>query len=213
SQNPSGGSGGMVPAAGSAGNPGTSPAGSGGSAGAAPSTGGTATGGGSEPGGTGGTTEPQGGASGGMPEPPLPGEGGTAGTGSGGSGNATAEGGTGGEVEPEEPPPSLIGDVAFSTPSQSFMGTLPVELTTAIAGAEIRYTVDGTLPTASSPLYAGPIQLTETTQLRAQPFTEGLPSGAVSTAVYIARTFEFTSDLPIVLVDGYGGGKPEDKEV
>src|SRR5690606_9828495 len=160
SQNPSGGSGGMVPAAGSAGNPGTSPAGSGGSAGAAPSTGGTATGGGSEPGGTGGTTEPQGGASGGMPEPPLPGEGGTAGTGSGGSGNATAEGGTGGEVEPEEPPPSLIGDVAFSTPSQSFMGTLSVELTTAIAGAEIRYTVDGTLPTASSPLYAGPIQLT-----------------------------------------------------
>jgi hypothetical protein len=35
----------------------------------------------------------------------------------------------------------------------------------------------------------------------------------VSTALYIARTFDFTSDLPIVVVDGYGKGKPEDKEV
>src|SRR5690606_16689503 len=65
----------------------------------------------------------------------------------------------------------------------------------------------------SSTLYTGPIELSATTELRAQPFTDGLPSGAVSTALYVARTFEFTSDLPIVLVDGYGRGKPTDKEV
>jgi hypothetical protein len=89
-----------------------------------------------------------------------------------------------------------------------------VGMTTAIGGVEIRYTTDGTLPTAASTLYPGaPVALTATTQVRAMPFVASTAAGAVSTAVYIARTFDFTSDLPIVVVDGYGKGKPEDKEV
>jgi hypothetical protein len=140
-----------------------------------------------------------------------------AGTGSGGSptgglggmaGMAGMAGGSG------KPPSTLIGDVEFSTPSQSFRDQLEVGLSTSVAGSEIRYTLDGTLPTASSSLYAGtPIVLTSTTQLRAQPFAAGAASGSASTAVYIARTFDLSSDLPIVLVDGYGTGKPEDKDV
>jgi hypothetical protein len=102
----------------------------------------------------------------------------------------------------------LIGDVTFSTPSQSFKGTLMVGMSTAIAGAEIRYTIDGTLPTAASMLYASPLALSATTQLRAQPFLAGAAAGLVSTGLYVARTFDLTSNLPIMILDGYGKGQP-----
>jgi hypothetical protein len=63
-------------------------------------------------------------------------------------------------------------------------------------------------------LYPGvPVALSATTQLRAQAFVSGTASGQVSTALYVARTFEASSDLPIVIVDGYGKGKSDDKDV
>jgi hypothetical protein len=87
-------------------------------------------------------------------------------------------------------------------------------MTTSVTGAEIRYTTDGTLPTAESPLYAGtPLAITATTQLRAQPFAAGAPTGRVSTSIYIARDFDTTSTLPIFVLDGYGKGKSTDKDV
>ncbi|WP_437648367.1 CotH kinase family protein [Sorangium sp. So ce362] len=110
--------------------------------------------------------------------------------------------------------PSLNGDVAFSTPSQTFRDQIQVEMSTTVAGAEIRYTVDGQRPTAASTLYTGePVTLTTTTQVRAQVFVGGAASGAVSTGIYIARTVDATSDLPIMIIDGYGEGKPTDKEI
>ena len=132
-----------------------------------------------------------------------------------GSGGGTATGGapgsgTGGAAVN----PTLIGAVAFSTPSQSFKGMLSVGMTTVIAGAEIRYTTDGTVPTASSPLYGGTaLNLTATTQLRAQPFSGGAAAGTLSTAIYIARTFDLSSKLPIMILDGYGKGASTDKDV
>lgn len=146
---------------------------------------------------------------------------GSAGTSNGGSapqGGATATGGAAGSAGAAggaaKASSTLIGGVTFATPSQSFKGEISVGMTTAIAGAEIRYTTDHSLPTSSSTLYAGtPISLTATTELRAQAFVAGAASGLVSTALYIARTFDATSDLPLVLVDGFGKGKPTNKDV
>jgi hypothetical protein len=133
--------------------------------------------------------------------------------GTGGAVTAGTAGTAGSSGQGSDPPPTLIGDVLFSTPSQTFRDSLMVEMTASVAGAEIRYSTDGSLPTMAHTLYAGtPLSLTATTQLRAMQFVGGAATGAVSTAIYIARTFDFTSDLPIVVVDGYGGGKPEDKE-
>ncbi|WP_437512993.1 CotH kinase family protein [Sorangium sp. So ce1099] len=110
--------------------------------------------------------------------------------------------------------PSLVGDVAFSTPSQTFRDQIQVGMTTTVEGAEIRYTVDGQPPTAASTLYTGePVTFTATTQVRAQAFVGGAARGSVSTGLYIARTIDATSDIPIIIVDGYGMGKPTDKEV
>ncbi|WP_437969021.1 CotH kinase family protein [Sorangium sp. So ce260] len=162
-------------------------------------------------GGSGGETTGTGGSGG-----ETTGTGGSGGetTGTGGSGGeTTGTGGSGGDDTPSETEP-LIGDVAFSTPSQTFRDQIQVGMTTTIEGAEIRYTVDGQLPTAASTLYTGePVILTATTQVRAQAFVGGAAAGAVSTGLYIARTIDATSDVPIVIVDGYGKGKPTDKEV
>nr|AEC53458.1 cellulosome enzyme dockerin type I [Actinosynnema pretiosum subsp. auranticum] len=103
----------------------------------------------------------------------------------------------------------LTGDVVFSTPSGTFQGQVSVSLSTPVAGAQLRYTTDGTLPTAQSPLYQGtPLRLTRTTQLRARPFTGTTPSGATGTAMYAARDTATAHDLPVILIDSYGAGKP-----
>lgn len=103
---------------------------------------------------------------------------------------------------------SLTGDITFSVASGTFQGTLSVGLSTAIAGAEIRYTTSGAAPTVDSQLYTAPVPFTTTTQLRAQSFVAGAASGAMGTALYIARSITATHDLPLVVMDAHGGGKP-----
>jgi len=128
----------------------------------------------------------------------------------GGSSGGALTGGSGGAGASQ----SLLGGVAFSTPSQSFKTSLSVGLSTVLEGAEIRYTTDGSLPTAGSTLYSGTaLALTATTQLRAQAFAAGVAVGEPSTAIFIARTFDLTSKLPIVLLDGYGSGESTDKNL
>ncbi len=152
-------------------------------------------------------------------------------TGAGGAGTVTAPNGTptpnpsvspvptAGNVS-ELPPapvlpstPPLDGDVDFSVPSGTFQGSLSVGLASALDAVELRYTTDGNVPAPNSALYTAPLTLDETTQLRAQAFSNGAPVGQLGTALYIARNLDATSDLPLVLIDGYGTGKPEDTEV
>jgi hypothetical protein len=102
-----------------------------------------------------------------------------------------------------------LGDITFSVPSGAFEGSLSVELSTELAGAEIRYTTDHTVPTASSTLYAGtPIAISATTRLMAQPFLQGAAAGPAQTVVYVARAFEQMHDLPIIVLDTYGTPVP-----
>ena len=53
------------------------------------------------------------------------------------------------------------------------------------AGAEIHYTLDGSEPTARSPLYSGPIELDRTTVVRAAAFETGKFRSRIVTASYI----------------------------
>jgi hypothetical protein len=101
----------------------------------------------------------------------------------------------------------------LSTPSQTFQEQIDVTLSTSLDGAEIRYTLDGSLPTADSPVYSAALSLTETTEVRAQAFVGGTANGAITTGLYIARTFDASSNLPLIVLDSYGSGKSEDKEV
>jgi hypothetical protein len=103
----------------------------------------------------------------------------------------------------------LTGDIVFSAPSGTFQNNLSVTLSTAVSGAQIRYTTDGTAPTATSSVYSGqPLSLTRTTQVRAQAYAGGAATGAPGTALYVARAFDQQHDLPLLLIDDYGKGKP-----
>jgi hypothetical protein len=102
----------------------------------------------------------------------------------------------------------LIGDINFSVPSCTFRGQVSVALSTSINNAQIRYTTDGSVPTNSSAVYNNALTFTTTTQLRAQAFVNGAANGAMGTAIYIASSLDAQHDIPILILDAYGGGKP-----
>jgi hypothetical protein len=99
--------------------------------------------------------------------------------------------------------------VTFSIPSGTFQGSINVELRTSTPGAEIRYTTDRTPPSPTSMLYAGQaIPVATTTVLSARAFAQGTPAGAVSTAVYVSRSFDQSHDLPVIVLDSFGRPLP-----
>lgn len=98
------------------------------------------------------------------------------------------------------------GDVTFSRPSGTFTGSASVSLSTTVAGAQVRYTTNGSAPTASSTVASGPVQLTRSTEVRAQAFVGGVATGAPASAQYVATNVSTAHDLPVLLLDAYGGG-------
>ena len=75
-------------------------------------------------------------------------------------------------------------DVYFSPEGgATFTDSITVMLRPGKTGLDIRYTLDGTMPTTSSTLYTEPIVLTQTTTIRAITVTDGNP-GPVFEATY-----------------------------
>ena len=106
-------------------------------------------------------------------------------SGSGSSSTGSEQGGTtggstggntgGGTTQPETPTvnaPSFSGATQFTETTQVSMS--------GPAGAEIHYTLDGSIPTAESALYEGPITLSETTVVKAIAVKDGVSSSVTS---------------------------------
>lgn len=86
--------------------------------------------------------------------------------------------------------PGVVRDTRFSLDRGFYADPISVSLSTATAGAEIRYTTDGSAPTATTGLiYTGPLTLSRTTILRAAAFKPGWIPTNVDTQSYI-----FTAD-------------------
>lgn len=97
-------------------------------------------------------------------------------------------------------PPQMLADKAF------FRGVQQVALTHELAGVEIRYTLDQSIPGPESPIYVGPLEVGESTLVRARAFHEAFaPSPVVSHAVTaLASDLQgFSSNLPIIVVDTF----------
>lgn len=93
-----------------------------------------------------------------------------------------------------------------ATPAgRTFSGSLAVTLAApAAAGSVVRYTLNGTPPTAASPAYDGPLSVTANTRLRARVFEPGLDPGPETGETYLklgADVAGFSSNLPLVFLD------------
>ena len=95
----------------------------------------------------------------------------------------------------------------FYTPKPSFdiqagfyPGAINVTITCPDASAQIRYTTDGSDPTAGSTLYTGPVNINSTSVLRAAAFSAELPSFNESNTYFINESH----DLPIVSIASEG---------
>lgn len=96
--------------------------------------------------------------------------------------------------------PFTIGDTlvspSVSPNGGSFSASVKVGLEVAITGAVIRYTLDGTEPTASSPAYTDSISLTATTTLKAKTFRANFKTSSTTLATFTkGGTFLGNTDL------------------
>ncbi len=72
----------------------------------------------------------------------------------------------------------------FSPKSGSFVGPQDITITSATSDAKIYYTTDGTQPTTSSTLYAGPVRLSTTATIKAIATKTGMASSPVVSSTY-----------------------------
>ncbi len=95
----------------------------------------------------------------------------------------------------------------FSPESTNFTLSQNVTILSAASGAEIRYTLDGSTPTANSTLFSGPIQLSATTTIKAIAIKSGLTNSQVSSATYTVQNastpiLNFSANPPTVTSGG-----------
>jgi len=91
--------------------------------------------------------------------------------------------------------------------SRVFDTTHSVAVTHPNPEASMRYTLDGSVPTERSNLYAGPILLESSAQLSVRAFHSSLAPSKIVQKAFIqvdAETMEFHSDVPVVLLDTMG---------
>lgn len=82
----------------------------------------------------------------------------------------------------------------------TYNSTQTVSISTATAGATIKFTVDGSTPTAASPTYTGPISVPATRTLKALATKTGMANSAVATGAYTIVTARYrTQDLVFTL--------------
>ncbi len=73
---------------------------------------------------------------------------------------------------------------AFSPGGGTYTGSVTVTISDATSGATIHYTIDGSTPTTSSPVYGGALTFTQTTTLKAMAAASGMTDSGVASATY-----------------------------
>jgi hypothetical protein len=108
-----------------------------------------------------------------------------------------------GNPTPQQPNEALAietlshsGKISFSLRSGHYQGESTLTLTSDHGKGEIRYTLDGSTPNHQSSLYQRPLDLNETTVVRARLFGPGLIPGPTVSHSYLIN--EPTSTIPLV---------------
>lgn len=83
------------------------------------------------------------------------------------------------------PGPTVLAPPTMTPVSGTFAGPVQVSMTEKEPGAEIRYTLDGSVPERSDLRYDKPIKLTATTILRARAFKQGFTRSIAVQEVFV----------------------------
>ena len=97
--------------------------------------------------------------------------------------------------------------VRFSKPGGNFLEPITVDLSSGATNIVVRYTLDGTLPHSGSPVYSGPLSVTNSVIVRARAYQDGLLPGPPRTEAYrliSTNVVGFTSSLPILVMETFG---------
>jgi len=79
--------------------------------------------------------------------------------------------------------------LAFSLTPGAYEGTQTLTLSSATSGTTIRYTTDGTIPTATTgTVYTSPLSLSSSATLRAIAYKSGIPDSTVASGYYTINT-------------------------
>src|SRR5436190_24158546 len=79
------------------------------------------------------------------------------------------------QLSPTAPGPVPVANPTFTPVPGPFSSPLSVTISSATAGASIRYTVDGSTPTSTvGTLYAGAVSISATTTFRAIAYKSGM---------------------------------------
>jgi hypothetical protein len=80
--------------------------------------------------------------------------------------------------------PSTVATPTISPNGGNFNGPIAATLATSTTGATIRYTTDGSTPTANSAVYVSTLTVSSSSTLKAQAFKSGMTDSAVTTGVF-----------------------------
>lgn len=83
---------------------------------------------------------------------------------------------------------NMVSAPAFTPAEGLYETTQNVAISSQTEGASIRYTLDGTDPTATSTLYSAPITVSSTTTIKAKAFKTGMDDSFVTSATYTFPT-------------------------
>lgn len=89
----------------------------------------------------------------------------------------------------------------FSVPPGKYTSSVTVSLSSTGTNEQIRYTLNGSTPTATSTLYTGPITISQSTVVRARSFSTvtGILPGFIETNTYFINE---NSSLPVISLSG-----------
>ena len=85
--------------------------------------------------------------------------------------------------------------VVVTPGSGRYTGPMTIRLAAPLPGSIVYYTLDGSDPTVDGQAYTAPLELTETTVLRAVALDNGVPVSAVTTATYLV---DESTGLPVL---------------
>jgi hypothetical protein len=121
----------------------------------------------------------------------------------------------GAETQVDSASPKLA-EPKFSIRSGLFTNAVSVELSVNSASEVVRYTLNGSEPTKASTAYSSPINISESTLLKAKVFGSGSASSPTATETYSFMEpglAAFTSNLPLIVLDTFGERVPYGQKI